>query len=187
MAPSIYQRSPVPGDRLCQGEILSSVIRVRLDPSKIGDAPPSIIQVEYSYAIILTQACDLAQDFIKRQRQEPHLPDVLFCQLPTAAELMATLSGNTRIWDRIKINKDERYHFLQKIPAERDLHGEGLPELGVDFKHYFTIPTDEVYRRIELGPTRRRAVLCTPYLEHLSSRFAYFMSRVGLPTDHVSE
>ena len=39
----------------------------------------------------------------------------------------------------------------------------GIPELGVDFKRYFTIPTDEIYKRIEKGEVRRRCVLMSPY------------------------
>lgn len=63
----------------------------------------------------------------------------------------------------------------------------GLPELGIDFKKIFTIPTDEIYQRIALGQVKRRAVLVSPYLEHLSSRFAYFLSRIALPQEHLSE
>ena len=127
------------------------------------------------------------QDFSARQSDQPHqLPDVLFCQLPTAEELRSTPGINSSIWGRIKINKDERYHFLEKVPQDCDLAGTGMPELGVDFKRYFTVPTVEVYRWLELGMTKRRSVICTPYLEHLSSRFAYFLSRVGLPLDHLS-
>ena len=94
---------------------------------------------------------------------------------------------NSTIWDRVKKNKDERYHFLEKIPANCDACGEGLPELGVDFKCYFTLPTEEVYRRVELNKARRRSVIRSPYLEHLSSRFAFFLSRVALPQEHLSE
>jgi hypothetical protein len=160
-----------------------------LDPTKIGETEPSVVQVNYTYALVLSQACDLEQDFQTRQAGTPRLlPEVLFCQIPTAEELRKATPGmNSTIWDRIKKNKDERYHFLERIPAKDDGCGEGLPELGVDFKRYFTIPTDEVYRRLEIGPTLRRTVLCTPFLEHLSSRFAYFLSRVALPRDHVSE
>ncbi len=92
---------------------------------------------------------------------------------------------NSTIWDRVKKNKDERYHFLEKVPAECDLRGEGIPELTVDFKRYFTLPVEEVYYQLTSGC--RRCVLCPQYLEHLSSRFSYFIGRVALPHDHVSE
>lgn len=186
MAPSIYQCSPAAGICLCQGEILSGLIRVRLDAAKIGEIEPSVVQVDFPFAVVLSQACDLIQDFSGRQSDKPQLPDVLFCQLPFAQDLKAGCGGSD-IWKRIRQNKDERYHFLEKIPLECDAFAEGIPELTVDFKRYFTVPTDEVYRRLELGPTRRRTVLCSPYLEHLSSRFAFFLSRVALPREHVSE
>jgi hypothetical protein len=152
----------------------------------MGETDLSVVRVDYSYVVVLSQSCDLQQDFAGRQSEKPQLPDVLLCHVPTAEELRA-LCGGSDIWKRIRQNKDERYHFLEKVPSECDTRQEGLPELGVDFKRYFTLPTDEVYRRIELGPTLRRTVLCTPYLEHLSSRFAYFLGRVALPRDHISE
>ena len=93
----------------------------------------------------------------------------------------------TDIWRRIRINKDERYQFLQRIGSVQDAAGQDLPELGIDFKRYFTIPADEVYRRIELGEAQRRCVLNSPYLEHFCVRFANYLSRVALPADHLSE
>ena len=76
---------------------------------------------------------------------------------------------------------------MQKVDATCDGLQQGLPELTIDFKRYFTIPTDEVYKRIEISETKRRCVLVGPYLEQLSSRFAYFIGRVALPEDHFSE
>ncbi len=182
----VYRRSPDPSGCLCHGEILSNLVLYRLDLSTIGDPELKVVEVTYSYALVLTQSCDLIQDHSSRQQGKPQLPEVLFCQIPTAEQLKA-ICGGSDIWKRIRQNKDERYHFLEKVAPEYDLSNEGVPELGVDFKRYFTLPTDEVYRRLEVGPTRRRACLCTPFLEHLSSRFAYFLSRVALPRDHVSE
>ncbi len=186
MATPIYQCSPTLDACLRQGEIVSGLIRFTLDPTKIGESEPSVERVVYPYAVVMSQACDLEQDFRGRQDCKPQLPDVLFCQLPTA-EVLKAGCGGSEIWRRVKQNKDERYHFLEKIPLDCDLTGAGIPELGIDFKRYFTLPTAEVYQWIKRGDTQRRSVICSPYLEHLSSRFAYFLSRVGLPHDHVSE
>jgi hypothetical protein len=134
----------------------------------------------------MTQACDLTQDFEPRQNGKPQLPEVLFCQVPMAEELRKTPGLASDIWKRIRQNKDERYHFLEGVPLECDACGEAIPELGIDFKRYFTLPTEEVYHQIRSGTIRRRCVLISPYLEHLSTRFAYFLSRVALPRDHVS-
>lgn len=103
-----------------------------------------------------------------------------------AAGLRGAPGINSAIWRRIEQNKDERYQFLKRITPEQDTLGEGLPELGIDFKRYFTIPTDEVYVRLSAG-VQRRCRLVSPYLEHLSTRFWYFQARVALPAEHRSE
>ncbi len=129
------------------------------------------------------------QDFeIRRQNGtiEKLLPNILFCEVATAEQLRGT-AGGSDIWKRIRQNKDERYQFLQKVELADDAAGEGLPELGIDFKRHFTLTTTEVYQRIKIGDTKRRCTLVSPYLEHLSCRFAYFLSRVALPLDHMSE
>ncbi len=163
------------------------MIRYILDAEQIGVSEPIVERVVYEYAVVVSQACDLTQQFKSHANEPPALPEILFCQVATAESLRATPNLVTEMWKRIKINKDERYQFLENIPPELDACGTGLPEFGIDFKKYFTIPTEEVYRRIELGHTKRRSVLCSPYCEHLSSRFSYFLGRIGLPEDHRSE
>lgn len=184
-SPPVYARAPGADVHLCHGEVLLGLIRSRLDPARYTDAEPGVLRVTYAYAVVLSQSCDLMQDFTARQGGKPQLPDVLFCQAPTAEEIRG-LCGGSDIWKRIKQNKDERYQFLEGIPADCDACGEGVPELTIDFKRYFTVPTEEVYYLIQSGQARRRCVLCTPYLEHLGSRLAYFLGRIALPRDHVS-
>ena len=193
MSPSPIYRPSMPGSgsSLRQGEILSNVPQFRFDAATLGIAAPSGEPMYHPYALILSQDCDLEQDFNVRQKQiasDKLLPSVLFCEVATAEELFGRVKTiGSKLWERIRINKDERYHFLQKAEADSDALRQGLPELGIDFKHYFTIPTDEIYKRIELGEAKRRCILVSPYLEHLRSRFAYFLSRVALPENHISE
>jgi hypothetical protein len=135
----------------------------------------------------------LEQDFKVRLMGNPSdklLPNVLFCNLAKAEDLRgtaATTGINSEMWKRISQNKDERYHFLQAVDGSCDALQIGLPETGIDFKRYFSIPTDELYKRIEIGEAKRRCILVSPYLEHLSNRFAHFLSRIALPEDHFSE
>jgi hypothetical protein len=190
-SPSIYRASATgPDSCLLQGEFLSNVIQFRLDVETLGTPEAAGRSIVHPYAVILTQDCDLEQDFKARREQvadDKRIPNILFCEVVTAEELSGSTGINSKIWARIRNNKDERYHFLQKIEVADDALGEGLPELGIDFKRYFSLRTEEVYRRIELGEGRRRCVLRSPYLEHLSSRFAYYLSRVALPQEHISE
>jgi hypothetical protein len=90
---------------------------------------------------------------------------------------------DSKTWKRVKFNKDERYHFLAGVPVSADLQGEGLPELALDFKKYFTIPADVVYWQVSIL-AKRRCFLMPPYAEHLSARFFSYQSRIGLPLDH---
>jgi hypothetical protein len=180
---------------LRQGEILTDVVQFRLNVASIGTAEVSGTPFRHPFSVVLTQDCDLEQDYRVRfpavSAPDKLIPSVLFCQVSTAEEVYGPITASqgrkSRAWDRIQQNNDIRYHFLHKVASDYDRFNEGLPELALDFKRYFTLPTEEVYRRTELGEARRRCVLVSPYLEHLSSRFAYYLSRVALPEDYVSE
>ena len=192
-SPHMYRASLPPASYcLRQGEIISGVAQTKLALTSIkGD--PVINVVQHPFAVLVTQDCDLEQDFTARQKVELSdkiLPCLLFCEMATAQEALARSADNKlKQWERMGIpkNKNERFHFFQAVPSSCDARQIGLPELVTDFKRYFTIPTDELYKRIELEEAQRRCVLASPYLEHFSSRFAYFFARVALPLDHMSE
>jgi hypothetical protein len=138
---------------------------------------------------VLTQDCDLENDFKTRSKKsesgvsaEGVLPNVLLCEVITVAALRITAPGSD-VWRKVKANKDERYHVLESAAAWADALKEGLPPLGIDFKRYFTIPTDELYFQIGSG-AKRRCRLISPYREHLSTRFSAFLARVALPLPH---
>jgi hypothetical protein len=180
---------------LRQGEILTGIVQVRLAVATLGTDQKEIEEVVHPYAIVLSQDCDLDWDWrgrtqpvnpgeIPGQSQQKLLPSILFGEMTTAEALRVLV--NSTIWGRIRLNKDERYQFLQAVSREDDVLGEGLPELGMDFKRYFTVPTDEVYGRLQGGEARRRCRFKSPYLEHLSTRFCYYQFRVALPQDHES-
>jgi hypothetical protein len=193
VAPRLYRVTAADASApLRQGEFLTDVWRqFQLDVAAIGTGATTISPVRHRFVVVMTQDCDLDQDFRVRSEGKVNdklLPGILFCEVATAQEVFGRIrQTNPKLWERIKINKDERFHFLQKVEPACDRLHEGLPELAIDFKRCFTLPTEEIYKRIEIGEARRRCVLVSPYLEHLSSRFAYFLSRVALPEDHFSE
>jgi hypothetical protein len=199
----LNQEEPVPefkiyipstAGALRQGEIISGLTQIRLQIESVGSDEPVVDFEWHPLAIVVTQDCDLEQDFKIRtllQNSTPSpsnklLPNILFCQIISAEELKQANALNSALWSRVKINKDERYHFFQKVMPSDDALGEGLSELGLDFKRYFSIPTEEVYARLKLD-AQRRCCLLSPYLEHFSTRFAYYQFRVALPQDHLSE
>ena len=188
----------VPLSALKQGELLSNVIETIADVDSISSGSPRYLERAHPFAFVLSQDCDLDWDFAARLSQNgTHriIPNVLMCEVQSAHEAAQGIvnaegskdSKKSRGWSRLKINKDERYHFFETIDTSHDLLEERIGELVIDFKRYFTVSTEELYARILCGDTQRRCRLESPYLEHLSSRFAYFQSRVALPEDHLSE
>jgi hypothetical protein len=175
-------------ERLYQGEIVAGLIQVRQTLETIGaNGPPRLDEVLHPFAIVMTQDCDLEQDFRLRSGAcEGPLPmaNILFCEAIATTDLKGKVPQGKDIWKRVIQNKDERYQCLESVPPHQDLMGVGIPCLGCDFKRYFSIPADEVYRRIELKQIRRRSKLITPYAEHLLSRFCIFQSPIPLPENH---
>lgn len=195
-APGPYRvAAPDSASPLRQGEILTNLGQFQLDLATIGTNAIRGDTIRHPFAVILTQDCDLEQDhrvrFPAPQASDKLIPSVFFCDIIPAEELfspiVAKLGKKSKAWERIQQNNDIRYHFLQRVEPGCDRLYEELPELAIDFKRYFTLPTEEVYKRIGLGEAMKRGVLVSPYLEHLSSRFASYLSRVALPEDHFSE
>ena len=191
--PPVYIRS-VENAPIRQGEILSNVMQHKVFFESLADPGGLEVQpVIHDYAIVLSQDCDLEQDFNVRQAilaagatpdpmDDKLLPNVLLCFLATESSMSATLPGRD-IRKRFKQNKEDRYQYLRAVEPADDAEDQGLQALGIDFRRYFTVPTDELYAQIG-SDCLRRCRLAPQYLEHLSCRFANFLSRVGLPRNH---
>ena len=180
-------------DPLRQSEILTVILQKRQSLQSFGTEKPVLEEIRHPYAIVITQDCDLEQDFRARKAASAEttteksmsdklIPNVLLLEAISVIELLGKVSGKD-IRKRIGNNKDERYQVLQKVEPTDDAEGVGVPALGVDFKRMFTVPTDELY--LQLGSNaKRRSYLASPYLEHLAKRFADFQGRVALPEEH---
>jgi hypothetical protein len=159
---------------------------VNLEALAAGD---TLVDVEnHAFSVIVSQDCDLDQDHRARaEGRGAPLPHILFLPAVPVEPFKALLPLGSATWKRVKQNNDPRYHVIQSVIPELDLGGEGLPALGVDFKRCFSVATAEVWFRLREGGARRRCRLSTPWAEHLSSRLAYYLSRVALPQDHEVE
>ena len=182
-----YIRSTVQG-RLWQCEILQNVPQVRLSFSSIGsDGELEVDTDPHPLVIVLSQDCDLQQDFQENSSGGSILPNILMCDLFDAEQLRSKVRDTENIaskdWKQIKQNKNERFQFLHPVKPEEDLKSEGLAALAIDFRLYFTMRTEEVYRRLLHG-TLRRCRLATPYAEHLVDRFNHYLARIPLPREH---
>ena len=189
----IYVVSEAIDTTLRQGEIITNVIQIRLEFEEFKKGNLVADQIIHPFAIILSQDCDCVQDYGARNREprttKNEVPSILLGEVHTA-DWMRNKENPGKIdsdlWRHVKNNKNERYQFLERVLPECDAEGEGLPELTIDFRRFFSIPTDEFYQRLTIGEAKRRCRLISPYLEHLATRYGYFAQRVALPQDHTS-
>jgi hypothetical protein len=168
--------------RVCQGDILR-------DFTYEQAYNKNIFSFKLPYLIVLTQDCDLQQDYNNHNDnsnniQDKFLQSVLVCPAYHAEKLrdgthlkelnLNMESFNSERWSIVKKNQNPRYHFLvgQDNPYQ-------VPNLVIDFKHYYTIQRNIIYN--ELG-NHYLATLNVLFRESLSQRFAYYLSRIGLPT-----
>jgi len=195
----IYTASSQNG-RLWQGEILSDLPQARLAlqslPATSSSEAPSetapAVKIEYDehpLVIVLSQDCDVEQDYKKRNSAgRPFLWNVLLADVFEAEVLHEKLhteeNTNSSEWRKIKENHTPRFQFLNVVSADQDALGTGLPALAVDFRLCFSIRTDELYERLRLALTKKRCRLQTPYVEHLAQRFHSYQSRVPLAKEH---
>ena len=176
------------------------------------DSGLDVIATTIDYAVILTGDCDLEQDFKRRikiksmmdkvaamtdgeEKQEEirkcdaqkHsvLPYILFGRAYPALLARDDYRFSPEEWENVIDNENERYYFLCESMPVDDSENAGLPPLLMDFKKIFTIPTKEVFQGIQHGTAKRRCFLTAPYLQHLCSRFANNISRVGLRARHA--
>ena len=170
---------------LRQGEIISDLVRYRIEPVTVKAENPSLISVRYPFVVVLTQDCDVTQQGRPDPGSDSQLPCVLLAEVTTARHLRGR-GIDSKAWKLISQNREERYHFLEAIARECDAAGLGLEELALDFKRYLALPTDELYAIIDAGLARRRSVLNSPYMEHLCNRFGAYLGRVALPQMHHS-
>jgi hypothetical protein len=154
----------------------------------VGGDEGQVDAIAYNYAVTLTQECDLEHDFHNRQgtpeKHDKFLPSVLLAPAYLAERLregehlsdigLVMERYNSSRWRLIKRNGNERYHFLaQDITFQ-------VPDLVIDFKHYFTMPRDNFYSEL-LDREHYVASVRVPFREHLSSRFTHYLARIGLP------
>jgi hypothetical protein len=169
-------------DRILQGDILRDV--------KFNYAihETSIIEYFFPYMVVLSQDCDLEQDFDNRKedgfdkKHDKYIYSILVCPAYLSEDFrkgehlksfdFRMESKNSKQFSDIKINQNPRYHYLEHYPEFQ------IPSMVLDFKHYFTFNTDYLYY---IHKEHYVASLNELFRECLSQRFSYYLSRIGLP------
>jgi len=190
---------------LRQGEILSGLIQLEADISGLEDVDirdsalagskisAATIPTEHPFAIVVSHECDLEQDFNNQPcsdyKVNQELPNILLCEVVDAYlfehdpnyEDILQRKTDSSAKKNFRSNKDSRYHFIEQIPPDYDSLGQGIPALAVIFKRHFTIPSQAIYRQIEMNWATRRTRLKGPYVDDLCNRFHHFNGRIALP------
>lgn len=175
---SRYRKSK--NSRFYQGDVLKDLKFVVGEPEKETE----LDKIELKYAVILSQDCDIEHDFKSRKEnksQDKHLRSLLVCP---AFDLEEFASGkhfgdwemetfNNKKIDKLRNNDEyKRYHYLHSDSQYL------IPELILDFKHFFTLPRDFLYRKKK---DIYIVSLSELFREELSQRFSNYLSRIGLP------
>ncbi len=151
--------------------------------------------IHHPFVVVMSADCDLYWDFQTRypdqldqeQYQSPlndethHklLPHVLFCDVYNSDQIRGRFQASY-LWQRITQNQDERYHYFKSAPIGNST-SDPLPDLCIDFKKTFALPTRHLYDSLPSKSVRRIAIVPPIYAHDLIQRFFSFLSRVALP------
>lgn len=179
-----------------QTELLKDVVELQaVGPRLSGqEGRVSIRRVEHPLVIVLSQDCDLEQDFNLRFPKEAEptsrdeaditpgcLSHVILCDAWSEEEYRRRLPKGINSYDRRKIgsNQNERYHRLESATIGED--GEEIDELFIDFRRFFALPSADLYDQVDGKDESRVACLPAYHLHDLAQRFFSYQARVAVP------
>ncbi|CAG0986944.1 MAG: hypothetical protein MPEBLZ_02887 [Candidatus Methanoperedens nitroreducens] len=179
-------------DRISQGDIYKDIEYIDSITEENGII--EIKKIIFPYVIVLTQDCDLNQDFTFRA-VESSTDDKLIISVLVApiynvehlfggehlSQLGLTMQTINKYKKGTKLTTDAKNLFENITPRYHYLDFEfdaNMAPSVIDFKHYFSINVNYLYK------IRKTNFVCKiPELhrEDISHRFASFLSRIGLP------
>ena len=191
---SIYQ--PPSGIPLQQCELLEDLVENRaLAPAHHQEGEVRVQPFHMPLLMVMTNGCDLLYDQGARStigpevkgenpewEQDHHriVPHVLLCQVFNKSNIKGLhIYLTNKKLEQVDKNQDQRLHHLPPSPVGPER--EDLPDLYLDFKKYYGLPTQAVYDAIEAGSVTRRAVLIGEYRYDLMQRFYSYLARIGVP------
>ena len=174
--------------RINQGDIIQDVEYFEYLIIETGEIrSPKII---FPFVYVLTQDCDLEQDSRIRENneksanQDKWLLSVLVApiynvehvyhgtQLESLKWKMTPVQETKTEGNYLRTNQRPRYHYLE-FPDDVYI----TPSV-IDFKHYFSL---SVKYLVNLKATNYVCTVDDLFREDISHRFAFFLSRIGLP------
>lgn len=175
--------------RICQGDVFKDIEYVEYISEKEGNLEVS--RIIFPLVTVLTQDCDLEQDYNSRwskkedkKDQDKFLLSVLVAPMYNAEHVyqgehlselkmkMQKIKRKGTSGNDLRNNQKPRYHYLE-FPPEIHI----VPSV-IDFKHYFSVNIKQ------LKKLKRTNFICSIpplFREDISQRFASFLARIGLP------
>lgn len=176
-------------NRVRQGDIYREVEYIESADDEAGIV--AISKLIFPLIVVLTQDCDLEWDFIRRFEEKDKDQNKLLLSVIVApiynfehfltGEHLSEIDFKMKSFNRketacvhIIQNQNPRYHYLE-FPKESKI----IPAGVIDFKHYFAVNVKYLQ---SIKETNFVCKIKELYREELSQRFAYFLSRIGLPS-----
>ncbi len=175
--------------RIYQGDIFRKVEYIEYVSEKSGIIEVS--KIIFPLVIVLTQDCDLQQDYKFRwsrlRNSTTHdklLLSVLVAPLYNIEHVylgehlselgfkMEPINKNKTPGKYLRNNERPRYHYIE-FPPEIPI----VPSV-IDFKHYFSVNINFLR---EIKNTNFVCRVSELYRENISLRFSNYLSRIGLP------
>jgi len=131
-----------------QAEILENVTYYYREKNKEDPTLVDAFSHQLTYAIVSTPDCDLLQDFkARRSGSDGTLFSILFfgAELPDRAKQRAGFG--TKEWKFVRQNRMDQFHSLDGDGMSLNNKTELSQGLIVDFKRYFTLTPQELYRQ----------------------------------------
>lgn len=173
--------------RICQGDIFRDVEYIEYAVEKSGII--EISKVTFPFVIVLTQDCDLKQDYqnrndLEKEHQDKHLISVIVAPLYNVEHVyigehlsylglkMQQISKTSTQGKYLQTNQLPRYHYLEfdaSLPISTSV---------IDFKHYFSVNVEVL---LKIKKDQYVCQISPLWRESISQRFASFLSRIGLP------
>ncbi|MBF0551273.1 MAG: hypothetical protein HQK60_12135, partial [Deltaproteobacteria bacterium] len=175
-------------ERIRQGDIYREIEYI--ERAEWVDGEIVVSTIAFRRVIVLTQDCDLQQDYTFRHAEtnkghDKYLLSVLVAPLHNVEDFyegshLRDLGRTMMVYKKqgstanknLKDNQVPRYHYME-FPDE-------IPIVSsvIDFKHYFSVPVEYLMKIKEEKFVCKVSEL---YREDISHRFASYLSRIGLP------
>lgn len=175
-------------DSVTQGDLISDCPVLTWDetPGFEADKPEETLKAARravrTDVVVMTQACDLAEEHVTNVTLCPHLALSRYKELWEEDQKTKNQNPTTKSWkkhcDQLKKGFTWNLALLDAVP-------DGEVRV-VDFHHVFTVPVSFLEAYLKAAKVTRLHLL-PPYREHLSQAFSRFFMRVGLPTPVTQE